>query len=75
MIYSTSKVISIFLLLIIKDDILNNVGNQIVVYPHWLKKIQWKSMGPKNCLVIQNIVICVQQKTEIHTGLVHFDSE
>ncbi len=42
---------------------------------HSMENILWKSMGTSNCLVIhiiQNIFFCVQQNTEIHTGLEQF---
>ncbi len=59
-----------------KDDILKNVGNQIVAGSHWLfivwNKILWNSMAAVNCLVtniVHNIFFCVQQKKETYTGL------
>jgi len=42
-----------------------------------IQSMQWKSMGPINCLVthiLQN-TFCVQQKTEIHTGLEQLEGE
>jgi len=59
-----------------KEDILKNVGNQIVYGPHWLPwyifffSILWKSMRPINFLIthiLQNIhfflfVFCGRKK-------------
>ncbi len=65
--------VSLFLMLNIKEDILKNAGNQTVdgVFPTSIveKEILWKSMGTKNCLVLQNILFCVQHKKETYTGL------
>ncbi len=60
---------SFFLLLIMKEDILKNVGNQ---------KLLQKSMGTINCLVtliLQNIFFYVQQNKEIHRCLEHLEGE
>ncbi len=43
------------ILLFIKENVLKNAGNQTVHDPHWLPYISvHKSMGTKNCLVLQN---------------------
>ncbi len=57
-----------------KEDILKNVGNQIVAGPQWLPYLfifsQWlffKSVGTSNCLIthiLQNIFFCVQDKNK-----------
>ncbi len=42
------------------------------------KKILWNSMVPQNCSVfhiIQNILLCVQQNKDIHTGLEPLEGE
>ncbi len=42
------------------------------------KIIIWKSMVPQNCSVshfLQNIVLCVQQNKDIHTGLELLEGE
>jgi len=46
-----------------KEDILKNVSNQTVDVWLWLTHI------------LQNIVFCVQQKKEIHTGLEQHEGE
>ncbi len=58
-----------FLLLNTKEDILKNAGNQTfdsaftsIVFLYLL----WKSMGTRNCLVLQNIFSCVQHKKETY---------
>jgi len=61
-----------FLLLITKEDILKNIGNQTGFF---FFSILWKSM---NCLVthiLQNIFFCVQQKKAIHTDLEQLEGE
>jgi len=63
---------SFFLLLITKEDILKNTGNQSSWAPLIIFFfIVWMSLGSINCLVthiLQNMFFA-QQKKEIHTGL------
>ncbi len=35
--------------------------------------LQWKLMGTNNCLVLQNILLCVQHKKEMYSGLEQHD--
>ncbi len=65
---------SFFYLLNTKEDTLKNDGNLTIAGSHWLElfSILYKSMSTVNCLVahsLQYIFLCVQQKTETHTGL------
>jgi len=59
---------SFFLLLNTKQDILKNVGNQTVDFANGVP------FGYQH-LSIQNIIFCVQQKKEIHTGLKYHEGE
>ncbi len=66
--------LSFFYLLNTKEDTLKNDGNLTIAGSHWLGlfSILYKSRSTVNCLVahsLQYIFLCVQQKTETHTGL------
>ncbi len=66
--------LSFFYLLNTKEDTLKNDGNLTIAGSHWLElfSILYKSRSTVNCLVahsLQYIFLCVQQKTETHTGL------
>ncbi len=66
--------LSFFYQLNTKEDTLKNDGNLTIAGSHWLElfSILCKPMSTVNCLVahsLQYIFLCVQQKTETHTGL------
>jgi len=68
-----------FLLLNTKEDILKNDWDFGTINLHSsFIFLLWKSMLPNNHLVpivLQNIVLCVQQKKETHTGLQQLEGE
>ncbi len=63
----------LFFLLIIKEDILKNMGNQTILFDfHIIEKLLWRSVGTINCLVtriLQNIYLCSAEERKIHTRL------
>jgi len=68
---------SLCLLLNTKEDILKNNGNQTVFWHHTsiVEKNTGKVNGAKDPIVLHNIFLCVQQKTETHTGLQQLEDE
>jgi len=73
---------SFITLLNTKDDVLKNVDNQTADVAYSVKSyygsqwsILWTSTVWVEITILQNIIVCVQQKKEIHTGLKQLKSE